>query len=300
MAYEGYDYAKNIFANILPQDLSQVQKALDEATQKQDQKRGVVGDAAQNVPVAGQAVNGLTDTVDGLASNVPVVGGVVNSVVKRGVVGDTAQNVPVAGGLVNGLTDTVDGLASNVPVAGDVVNSVVKRDGAVTGQVDSLVNTLEGTVKDVPAVGPTVGGALGSLTKTVEGALAPVTSNLPIKREDPVSQLAGNLLPQLNSLGVLPQGVGLQQLTGLLNTLNAKGLIGNLEQVLGGLLNGGLLKGLLKRDDEISQLASNLLPELLQNNILSNVGVDQLSTLLNTLSANGLLTNVQSLLGGLL
>lgn len=67
-----------------------------------------------------------------------------------------------------------------------------------------------------------------------------LTDNLSnvLKRDDAISGLAGQLLPQLTQNGLLPEVTDLKQFTGLLNVLNAKGLVGDLSQLLTSLLGG--------------------------------------------------------------
>ena len=173
----------------------------------------------------------------------------------------------------------------------------------MTAELEKVEAALKGLQNEKRDVSSTAGSVVHEAGDLVDGVV-------PVKREDAISGLAGQLLPSLTKQGILPEVTNLTQLTNLLNVLNANSLLSNVEQVLGGLLNNLPLKGLplvgdllggLKRDDPISSLAGQLLPSLTKQGILPQVtDLKQLTGLLNVLNVNGLLGNVEQLLGGLL
>lgn len=169
-------------------------------------------------------------------------------------------------------------------------------DVGVGANVD--VAKRDGGLSDLPV--------LGGLLQRDEGLSdLPVLGDL-LKRDDAISGLAEQITPQVTKV---VQGLNVQQVTGLLNVLNVNGLLTNVDSVLDKLLGGGLLKGLtggllgdlLKRDDAISGLASQILPKLTKGGILpEDLNVQQLTGLLNILNVNNLLTGVEGLVQGLL
>ena len=165
----------------------------------------------------------------------------------------------------------------------------------MTAELEKVEAALKGLQNEKRDVSSTAGSVVHEAGDLVDGVV-------PVKREDAISGLAGQLLPSLTKQGILPEVTDLKQLTGLLNVLNANSLLSNVEQVLGGLVSGLPLVGdLLKRDDAISGLAGQLLPSLTQQGILPEVtNLTQLTNLLNVLNANSLLSNVEQVLGGLL
>ena len=165
----------------------------------------------------------------------------------------------------------------------------------MTAELEKVEAALKGLQNEKRDVSSTAGSVVHEAGDLVDGVV-------PVKREDAISGLAGQLLPSLTKQGILPEVTDLKQLTGLLNVLNANSLLSNVEQVLGGLVSGLPLVGdLLKRDDAISGLAGQLLPSLTKQGILPEVtNLTQLTNLLNVLNANSLLSNVEQVLGGLL
>ena len=164
----------------------------------------------------------------------------------------------------------------------------------MTAELEKVEAALKGLQNEKRDVSSTAGSVVHEAGDLVDGVV-------PVKREDAISGLAGQLLPSLTKQGILPEVTDLKQLTGLLNVLNANSLLSNVEQVLGGLVSGLPLVGdLLKRDDAISGLAGQLLPSLTKQGILPEVtNLTQLTNLLNVLNANSLLSNVEQVLGGL-
>ena len=201
----------------------------------------------------------------------------------------------------------------------------------MTAELEKVEAALKGLQNEKRDVSSTAGSVVHEAGDLVDGVV-------PVKREDAISGLAGQLLPSLTKQGILPEVTDLKQLTGLLNVLNANSLLSNVEQVLGGLVSGlplkglplvgdllkreeggllggltegilkreeggllgGLTEGILKRDDAISGLAGQLLPSLTKQGILPEVtDLKQLTGLLNVLNANSLLSNVEQVLGGL-
>ena len=186
----------------------------------------------------------------------------------------------------------------------------------MTAELEKVEAALKGLQNEKRDVSSTAGSVVHEAGDLVDGVV-------PVKREDAISGLAGQLLPSLTKQGILPEVTNLTQLTNLLNVLNANSLLSNVEQVLGGLVSGlplkglplvgdllkreeggllgGLTEGILKRDDAISGLAGQLLPSLTKQGILPEVtNLTQLTNLLNVLNANSLLSNVEQVLGGLL
>ena len=164
----------------------------------------------------------------------------------------------------------------------------------MTAELEKVEAALKGLQNEKRDVSSTAGSVVHEAGDLVDGVV-------PVKREDAISGLAGQLLPSLTKQGILPEVTNLTQLTNLLNVLNANSLLSNVEQVLGGLVSGLPLVGdLLKRDDAISGLAGQLLPSLTKQGILPEVtNLTQLTNLLNVLNANSLLSNVEQVLGGL-
>ncbi|BCR84849.1 uncharacterized protein ACHE_20307A [Aspergillus chevalieri] len=250
----------------------------------------VTGAAIPNVNGALAEVHQVTGDVKGLLSN--VLGtkdeAQVNKLVSQ------LENVQKALEGLTGSEQKRDLL--NVGVGADV--DVLKRDDVLGDLTKTLgLKRDEGLLGDLPLVGD---------LKRDEGLLGDLPLVGDLKRDDAISSLAEQITPQVTQV---VQGLNVQQITGLLNILNVNGLLTNVESVLSNLLGGGLLKGLtgnllggiLKRDDAISSLASQLLPKLTQGGILpQDLSVEQLTGLLNILNVNNLLTGVESLVQNLL
>ena len=309
----------------------------------ENEKRGDVveglTDNLSNVLKRDDAISGLAGqllpqlTQNGLLPEVTDLKqftGLLNVLNAKGLVGDLSQLLT---SLLGGLGD----LGGLLPVKRDILSDVskelgLKRDDPVSSlagkllpqltqqgilpeatsltQLTSLLNVInaKGLLSTVTSGVLSSLGDLGNLEGLLpikRDILSDASKELGLKRDDPVSSLAGKLLPQLTQQGILPEATSLTQLTSLLNVINAKGLLSTITSgVLSSLGNLGNLESLvpiLKRDDAISGLAGQLLPQLTQNGLLPEVtDLKQFTGLLNVLNAKGLVGDLSQLLTSLL
>ncbi|ODM22091.1 hypothetical protein SI65_02937 [Aspergillus cristatus] len=199
------------------------------------------------------------------------------------VTGAAIPNVNGALAEVHQVTGDVKGLLSNVLGTKDEaqVNKLVsqlenveKALKALTGgeQKRQLLNVGVGADVDVLKRGALLGGTGSELGSTVDNTVSGVGKT--------VDGVVSNLKRDGDLLGDLP-------------------LVGDILKRDGDLLGDLPLVGdILKRDDAISSLAEQITPQVTQ--VVQGLNVQQITGLLNILNVNGLLTNVESVLGNLL